>query len=48
MLFVISGPSGVGKGTLIDRLLSANPHLSLAVSATTRAPRNGEAHGESY
>ena len=48
MLFVISGPSGVGKGTLIDRLICDNPHLSLAVSATTRAPRNGEVHGESY
>jgi guanylate kinase len=41
-LFVITGPSGVGKGTLIRRLLERMPELDLSVSATTRAPRAGE------
>jgi len=47
-VFVITGPSGVGKGTLIRTLLERMPELELAVSATTRAPRPGEDHGEHY
>src|SRR3954469_8809744 len=47
-VFVITGPSGVGKGTLIRTLLERMPELELAVSATTRAPRPGEEHGEHY
>ena len=38
-VFVITGPSGVGKGTLIARLLEACPELELSISATTREPR---------
>ena len=40
-VFVITGPSGVGKGTLIARLLERVPGLELSVSATTRSPRDG-------
>ncbi len=47
-VFVITGPSGVGKGTLIRTLLERVPALELAVSATTRAPRPGEEHGTDY
>ena len=47
-VFVITGPSGVGKGTLIRGLLERVPELELAVSATTRAPRPGEADGADY
>jgi guanylate kinase len=47
-VFVITGPSGVGKGTLIRTLLERVPSLELAVSATTRAPRPGEHDGEHY
>ncbi len=47
-VFVITGPSGVGKGTLISRLLDRVPDLELSVSATTRAPRNGEVDGRDY
>ena len=47
-VFVITGPSGVGKGTLIRTLLQRVPELGLAVSATTRRPRPGEAHGVDY
>ena len=45
---MITGPSGVGKGTLIRTLLERMPELELAVSATTRAPRPGEEHGVDY
>jgi guanylate kinase len=45
---VITGPSGVGKGTLIRSLLDRIPELELAVSATTRRPRPGETHGSDY
>jgi guanylate kinase len=47
-VFVITGPSGVGKGTLIRTLLERVPELELAVSATTRSPRPGEEHGTHY
>jgi guanylate kinase len=47
-VFVITGPSGVGKGTLIRTLLSRVPDLELSVSATTRRPRLGETHGVDY
>jgi guanylate kinase len=47
-VFVITGPSGVGKGTLIRRLCDRVPGLELSVSATTRRPRAGEADGRDY
>ena len=47
-VFVITGPSGVGKGTLIRTLLQRAPELELSVSATTRRPRLGETHGVDY
>ena len=47
-VFVITGPSGVGKGTLITRLLERVPDLELSVSATTREPREGEVNGRNY
>ena len=47
-LFVVTGPSGVGKGTLISELLERVPGLELSVSATTRPPRSGERHGIDY
>ncbi len=47
-LTVLTGPSGVGKGTLVRRLLERHPQIWLSVSATTRAPREGEGEGEHY
>lgn len=47
-LFVVSSPSGGGKGTLIRRVLQLVPDLSYSVSYTTRAPRNGEVAGREY
>ena len=47
-LFVISGPSGVGKGTLVSNVLSRRDGTWVAVSATTRSPREGEVDGVSY
>ena len=47
-VFVITGPSGVGKGTLIRALLERIPRLELSISATTRAPRPGEKDGVAY
>jgi guanylate kinase len=47
-VFVITGPSGVGKGTLIRTLRERMPELELSVSATTRAPRPGEKDGVDY
>jgi guanylate kinase len=48
LVVVITGPSGVGKGTLIRTLLDRVPELRLAVSATTRKPRAGELDGVHY
>src|SRR5882672_1924383 len=48
ILFVVSSPSGGGKGTLIQRVLKQVPNLSYSVSYTTRAPRNGEVNGREY
>jgi len=48
LLLVIGGPSGVGKSTLIRTLLDQVPEVVFSVSATTRAPRAGEVHGEHY
>jgi guanylate kinase len=47
-VIVITGPSGVGKGTLIRGLMERIPALELSVSATTRAPRAGEQDGVDY
>lgn len=47
-IFVMSGPSGAGKGTLITELMKQVPRLRFSVSATTRSPRPGEVNGKSY
>jgi guanylate kinase len=47
-LIVITGPSGVGKGTLVSSLLDRHPQLYLSISATTRQPRDGEVDGKNY
>lgn len=47
-LFVISGSSGVGKGTIIKKFLEKNPEFKLSVSCTTRQKREGEVHGVNY
>ena len=47
-LFVVSSPSGGGKGTLIQRVLKLVPDLRYSVSYTTRTPRPGEVHGREY
>ena len=47
-LLVISGSSGVGKGTVIKSLLEKCPDLNLSVSCTTRGMRSGEVHGVNY
>ena len=48
VLFVVSGPSGVGKSTLIKKAMARIPALEFSVSATTRAPRAGEVDGREY
>lgn len=48
ILFVISSPSGGGKGTLIRRILTHMPRLGYSISWTTRAPRQGEVNGRDY
>lgn len=48
ILFVISGPSGVGKGTLREKLLATEDNLIYSISATTRKPRPGEVEGRDY
>ncbi len=47
-LLVITGPSGVGKGTLIERLLGLHPDIHYSISVTTRPPRPGEQDGVNY
>jgi guanylate kinase len=47
-LIVLTGPSGVGKGTLMRSLLQRHPELYYSVSATTRSPRPGEIDGKNY
>ena len=48
LLVVYAGASGVGKGTIMKKLLAANPNIRLSVSATTRQPREGEVNGREY
>jgi guanylate kinase len=48
LLIVISGPSGVGKGTVCGLLRKRNPNIIYSISATTRLPRQGERHGVNY
>lgn len=48
ILFILSGPSGVGKGTVRQRLFEQETHLKYSVSATTRDKRPGEEHGVDY
>ncbi len=48
VLFVLSSPSGAGKSTIARKLLAAEHELSMSVSATTRAPRDGEVDGKDY
>lgn len=48
LVVVISGPSGVGKDTLVDRLIEEHPELARPVTMTTRAPRDGEHNGRDY
>ena len=47
-LFIVTGPSGAGKGTVLGRLLPSMEQLQYSVSATTRAPREGEEDGVNY
>ena len=47
-LTVLSGPSGVGKSTVVQAIRQQCPHIWLSVSVTTRRPRRGEAHGREY
>ncbi len=48
ILFVISGPSGAGKGTILERVLKNRQNIEFSVSATTRSPRPGEIDGVHY
>ena len=47
-LIILSGFSGAGKGTIVRRLLETHDNYALSISATTRAPREGETHGKEY
>ena len=47
-LFVLSGPSGVGKGTIARMLVERNPEMAISISCTTRQPRPGEVDGKHY
>ena len=48
VLIVLSGPSGVGKGTIAKQLVERNKNISLSISCTTRKPRDGEKNGKDY
>ena len=48
MLLIISGPSGTGKGTLVEKLMKDDPSFRFSCSVTTRAPRTGEIEGVHY
>ncbi|MCX5753506.1 MAG: guanylate kinase [Candidatus Krumholzibacteria bacterium] len=48
LLVVVSGPSGVGKSTVVDRVLARSPHIAASVSVTTRPPRGAERDGFEY
>ena len=47
-LTVLTGPSGVGKGTIVKKILDSHSDVWLSISATTRKPRSGEIEGEDY
>ena len=47
-MFIIEGPSGTGKGAICKEVLAQDPHIKFSVSATTRAPREGEVDGVDY
>jgi len=47
-LIILTGPSGVGKGTIVRKILDIHSHVWLSISATTRQPRSGEIEGEHY
>ena len=47
-MFIIEGPSGTGKGTVIKEILARAPHIKFSVSVTTRPPRKGEVNGVDY
>ena len=47
-LIILTGPSGVGKGTVVKEILDKDKNICLSVSATTRSPRKGEQEGENY
>ena len=48
LLFIISGPAGSGKGTVVNELIAAHPEITLSISATTRNPRPNEKNGVHY
>jgi guanylate kinase len=48
LLVVMSGPSGAGKGTIVNKIMELKDDVMLSISCTTRKPRNGEAHGINY
>ena len=48
VLMIVSGPSGVGKGTLVKRLIKEREDATECITCTTRAPRSGEVHGREY
>ena len=47
-LIILTGPSGVGKGTVVKEILDKDKNICISVSATTRSPRKGEKEGENY
>ena len=48
VLVIVSGPSGVGKGTILKKVIEENKNMKFAISATTRKPRLGEEEGKNY